>query len=75
MNQFIVISMGSERVAEVAARFTLDAMPGKQMLIHNYRRRTDPPLRRWSAPQESKLPTGEHRLEAITAACNAEDRI
>jgi type III secretion protein V len=33
MNQFIVISKGSERVAEVAARFTLDAMPGKQMSI------------------------------------------
>jgi type III secretion protein V len=33
MIQFIVISKGSERVAEVAARFTLDAMPGKQMSI------------------------------------------
>jgi type III secretion protein V len=31
--QFIVIAKGSERVAEVAARFTLDAMPGKQMAI------------------------------------------
>jgi type III secretion protein V len=31
--QFIVISKGAERVAEVAARFTLDAMPGKQMSI------------------------------------------
>ena len=31
--QFIVISKGSERVAEVSARFTLDAMPGKQMAI------------------------------------------
>lgn len=31
--QFMVISKGSERVAEVAARFTLDAMPGKQMSI------------------------------------------
>lgn len=31
--QFIVITRGSERVAEVAARFTLDAMPGKQMAI------------------------------------------
>ncbi|TSI11392.1 flagellar biosynthesis protein FlhA [Lysinibacillus sp. BW-2-10] len=30
---FIVITKGSERVAEVAARFTLDAMPGKQMSI------------------------------------------
>ncbi|HET6147290.1 MAG TPA: flagellar biosynthesis protein FlhA [Polyangia bacterium] len=31
--QFIVISKGAERVAEVAARFTLDAMPGKQLSI------------------------------------------
>ena len=31
--QFIVIAKGSERVAEVSARFTLDAMPGKQMSI------------------------------------------
>ncbi len=31
--QFIVINNGSARVAEVAARFTLDAMPGKQMSI------------------------------------------
>ncbi|MFS0782285.1 flagellar biosynthesis protein FlhA [Bacillus sp. 1P06AnD] len=31
--QFIVITKGSERVSEVAARFTLDAMPGKQMSI------------------------------------------
>jgi flagellar biosynthesis protein FlhA len=31
--QFIVITKGSERIAEVAARFALDAMPGKQMTI------------------------------------------
>ena len=31
--QFMVINKGSERVAEVTARFTLDAMPGKQMAI------------------------------------------
>jgi flagellar biosynthesis protein FlhA len=31
--QFLVITKGSERVAEVAARFTLDSMPGKQMSI------------------------------------------
>lgn len=31
--QFVVITKGAERVAEVAARFTLDAMPGKQMSI------------------------------------------
>jgi type III secretion protein V len=42
---FIVISKGSERVAEVAARFTLDAMPGKQMSI-------DADLRAGSMDQE-----------------------
>lgn len=31
--QFMVINKGSERVSEVSARFTLDAMPGKQMAI------------------------------------------
>src|SRR5262245_52499154 len=31
--QFIVVTKGAERVAEVAARFTLDALPGKQMSI------------------------------------------
>jgi flagellar biosynthesis protein FlhA len=31
--QFIVITKGSTRVAEVAARFTLDSLPGKQMAI------------------------------------------
>ncbi len=31
--QFLVVAKGAERVAEVAARFTLDAMPGKQMAI------------------------------------------
>ena len=31
--QFIVITKGAERVSEVAARFTLDSMPGKQMAI------------------------------------------
>ncbi|MBR2681199.1 MAG: FHIPEP family type III secretion protein, partial [Exiguobacterium sp.] len=31
--QFVVITKGAERVSEVSARFTLDAMPGKQMAI------------------------------------------
>lgn len=31
--QFVVVTKGAERVAEVGARFTLDAMPGKQMVI------------------------------------------
>lgn len=39
--QFLVITKGSERVAEVAARFTLDAMPGQQMSIDNDLRNGD----------------------------------
>ena len=39
--QFIVITKGAERVAEVAARFSLDAMPGKQMSIDNDLRNGD----------------------------------
>ncbi|WP_246802808.1 type III secretion system export apparatus subunit SctV [Ensifer sp. ENS02] len=39
--QFVVITKGSERVAEVAARFTLDALPGKQMSIDNEARNGD----------------------------------
>jgi hypothetical protein len=60
MIQFLVISKGAERVAEVAARFTLDAMPGKQMSIdaelraghidHNEARR-----RRAALARESQL--------------------
>ncbi|RVA15219.1 EscV/YscV/HrcV family type III secretion system export apparatus protein, partial [Mesorhizobium sp. M7A.F.Ca.CA.002.05.1.1] len=33
MVQFMVLAKGAERVAEVAARFTLDALPGKQMAV------------------------------------------
>lgn len=36
--QFVVINKGSERVAEVSARFTLDALPGKQMSIDSEQR-------------------------------------
>ena len=60
MIQFLVVAKGSERVAEVAARFTLDAMPGKQMSIdaelraghidHNEARR-----RRAALARESQL--------------------
>jgi type III secretion protein V len=39
--QFVVITKGGERVAEVAARFSLDAMPGKQMSIDNEMRNGD----------------------------------
>jgi len=58
--QFLVITKGAERVAEVAARFTLDAMPGKQMSIDNDLRNGDiEPLeakrRRSTLERESQL--------------------
>jgi len=58
--QFVVITKGAERVAEVAARFTLDAMPGKQMSIDNDLRNGDidqaqARLRRADLERESQL--------------------
>jgi len=58
--QFIVIAKGAERVAEVAARFSLDAMPGKQMSIDSDLRsglidKDDAKRRRKVLELESKL--------------------
>ncbi len=58
--QFLVISKGAERVAEVGARFTLDAMPGKQMSIDADMRAgvidmEEAQKRRDSISQESKM--------------------
>ena len=58
--QFIVIAKGAERVAEVAARFTLDAMPGKQLSIDSDLRsglidKDEAKRRRRVLEQESKL--------------------
>jgi type III secretion protein V len=58
--QFVVITKGSERVAEVAARFTLDALPGKQMSIDSDLRNGDieqheARLRRGTLEQESQF--------------------
>ncbi|HET9646390.1 MAG TPA: flagellar biosynthesis protein FlhA [Burkholderiaceae bacterium] len=58
--QFIVIAKGAERVAEVAARFSLDAMPGKQMSIDSDLRsglldKDEAKRRRKSLELESKL--------------------
>lgn len=58
--QFIVIAKGAERVAEVGARFTLDAMPGKQISIDadlraNLIDKTEARRRRAELEQESKL--------------------
>ena len=58
--QFVVISKGAERVAEVAARFTLDALPGRQMAIDAELRaghidRDEARRRRASLARESQL--------------------
>ena len=58
--QFIVIAKGAERVAEVAARFSLDAMPGKQLSIDSDLRsglidKDDARRRRRTLELESKL--------------------
>jgi type III secretion protein V len=58
--QFLVISKGAERVAEVGARFTLDAMPGKQMSIDADMRAgvidmAEAQKRRETISQESKM--------------------
>jgi type III secretion protein V len=61
--QFIVIAKGAERAAEVSARFTLDAMPGKQMSIDADLRSglitmAEARERRVHIEQESKLHSG-----------------
>ncbi|MDH3664932.1 MAG: flagellar biosynthesis protein FlhA, partial [Alphaproteobacteria bacterium] len=58
--QFVVITKGSERVAEVSARFTLDALPGRQMSIDADLRNGDidqaeAKRRRQSLQKESQL--------------------
>ena len=59
--QFIVITKGAERVAEVGARFTLDAMPGKQMSIdarharRRHRHANEARRRRSGLEKESQL--------------------
>jgi type III secretion protein V len=58
--QFIVISKGAERVAEVAARFSLDAMPGKQLSIDSDLRsglldKDEARIKRRTLEMESKL--------------------
>lgn len=58
--QFIVISKGSERVAEVCARFSLDAMPGKQLSIDSDLRsgmltKDEAKAKRKELEQESRL--------------------
>ncbi|MBR1163287.1 type III secretion protein V [Bradyrhizobium elkanii] len=60
MVQFMVLAKGAERVAEVSARFTLDALPGKQMAIdaelrNNHIDQHEARRRRAALEQESQL--------------------
>ena len=61
--QFLVVAKGAERVAEVSARFTLDAMPGKQMSI-------DADLRAGAIDQDAGAPPPA-RARARVARCSA----
>lgn len=60
---FLVITKGSERVSEVAARFTLDAMPGKQMAI-------DADLNTGAMDGATKFVKGDAIISIITALIN-----
>ena len=71
--QFVVITNGAERVAEVAARFTLDAMPGKQMAIDadlNAGLITDEQARS-AAPRSPRRPTSTARWTARRSSSRA----
>ena len=61
--QFLVITKGSERVAEVAARFTLDALPGKQMSI-------DSDLRNGKSPRPRRAACAEPRARKPALRCH-----
>ena len=72
--QFVVITSGAGRVAEVAARFTLDAMPGKQMAIDadlNAGQITDERGARRGAPRSSARPTSTARWTAPRSSSRA----
>ena len=65
--QFVVITKGAGRVAEVAARFTLDAMPGKQMAIDadlNAGQIDDEQARKRRARDRRRRPTSTARWTA-----------
>ncbi len=83
--QFLVINKGAERVAEVAARFTLDAMPGKQMAIDadlgtGLIDEQEAKLRRYKIQKEAdfygsmdgatKIVKGDATLSLVTTAIN-----
>jgi hypothetical protein len=71
---FVVITKGSTRIAEVAARFTLDAMPGKQMASagRTWSRRA-PSSGPWTAPPSScaatRSPASSSCSSTSSAAC------
>ena len=72
--QFVVITNGAGRVAEVAARFTLDAMPGKQMAI-DADLNSGPDLRRRGAHRAAatwpRRPTSTARWTAPASSSRA----
>ena len=72
--QFVVITNGAGRVAEVGARFTLDAMPGKQMAIDadlNTGQITDEEARKRRARDLAARPTSTARWTAPRSSSRA----
>jgi flagellar biosynthesis protein FlhA len=70
---FIVVTKGAERIAEVGARFTLDAMPGKQMAIDadlnaGLIDETEAPS---AAPRWARRPTSSAAWTAPASSCAA----
>ena len=63
---FVVVTKGAGRISEVSARFTLDAMPGKQMAIDadlnaGLIDQEEARNRRWTAAARGSAPPGRHR--------------
>ena len=72
--QFVVITSGAGRVAEVGARFTLDAMPGKQMAIDadlNAGQITEAEARERRDEDPAARPTSTARWTARRSSCAA----
>ena len=71
---FIVVTKGAERIAEVGARFTLDAMPGKQMAIDadlNAGMIDEKEAQAGAAPRSATRPSSSARWTAPRSTCAA----
>jgi flagellar biosynthesis protein FlhA len=71
---FVVVTKGAERIAEVGARFTLDAMPGKQMAIDadlNAGLIDEKEARKRRAPRSARRPTSSARWTVPASSCAA----